>query len=381
MIRIKNLWRKYRCFLLAGAVSTGLMACSDDNNASPEDGNTPGILVAKNGGTLESHTMKGAVLLPVKAENPGVELETGKFTYENFSLTGEQSLENAATGMKEGTVPVVTSIEKEEGNELVLVLGYDYTEYASCQVSFTLGYEGTATAIPVTINITDGVRDIVIPHLGTGLKGQLRWTVNPEQENCVCVPQNVKGTGIHANNLSFEKDKDDYIVMLDNLFEFTSEETAQGHASIPVQVTWKHENSSEFLTYTTFNVCPSRFLEPVTIDSEEASHIWYITEEAEALGLDKNQDGNIWFAQRDTDFYISANDGCLISVKEYGTKIFPYVGNRVEGDDNRLFFELQGVNNLSAGEYVLLIHVKKLVNNPDDRQYVDFRIPFIKLSV
>lgn len=378
MIRIQNLWRKSSCLLLAGALCAGFMACSDDNNALPEDGNTPGILVASGNTYLESHALKGAVLLPVKAENPGAELETGKFTYENFSLTGEKSLENAATGMKEGIVPVVTSIEKEEGNEFVLVLGYDYTEYASCQVSFTLGYEGTATAIPVSINITDGVRDIVVPHLGAGLKGQLRWTVNPEQENCVCVPKNVKGTGTHADNLSFEKDKDDYIVMLDNLFEFTSEEIAQGHASIPVQVTWEDEDGSEFRTYTTFNVCPSRFLEPVTIDSEEASHVWYITEEAEELGMDKSIDGNIWFTQRDKSFYISAKDGCLIPVKEYTTRIFPSIGNLVEGDDNRLFCKILGVNNLSAGEYVLLLHVKKLVNNPDDNQYVDFRIPFIK---
>lgn len=373
-----DLWAKARCLLLAGTVCAAFAACDDDNNAPRTEDDTPGILTATSSGMLDSHTMKGAVVLPVSAENPGSEPDPTMFTYENFSLSGEQPLDDALMGMEAEKVPSVTAVEKGEDGGWVLVLGYDCTGYASCRVSFTLGYEGTATAIPVTINITDGVRDIVIPHLGAGLKGQLRWTVNPEQENCVCVPKNVKGTGTHADNLSFEKDKDDYTVMLDNLFEFTSEETAQGHASIPVQVTWEDEDGSEFRTYTTFNVCPSRFLEPVTIGSEEDSHMWYITEEAEALGLDKNKDGNIWFAQRDTDFYISAKGGCLISVKEYDTKIYPYVGNRVEGDDNRLFFELQEVNNLSAGEYVFLIHVKKLVNTPDDKQYVDFRIPFIK---
>lgn len=373
-----TIWAKARCLLMAGAVCAGFAACDDDNNAPRTEDDTPGILTATSSGMLESHTMKGAVLLPVSAENPGSEPDPTMFTYENFSLSGEQPLDDALMGKEAEKVPSVTAVEKGEEGGWVLVLGYDCTGYASCRVSFTLGYEGSATAIPVTINITDGVRDIVASHLGAGLKGQLRWIVNPEQENCVCVPKNVKGTGTHADNLSFEKDKDDYTVMLDNLFEFTSEKTAQGHASIPVQVTWEDEDGSEFRTYTTFNVCPSRFLEPVTIDSEEASHIWYITEEAEELGMDKSIDGNIWFTQRDKSFYISTKDGCLIPVKEYTTKIFPSIGNLEEGDINRLYVKLLGVNDLSAGEYVLLLHVKKLVNNPDDSQYVDFRIPFIR---
>ena len=58
---------------------------------------------------------------------------------------------------------------------------------------------------------------------------------------------------------------------------------------------------------------------------------------------------------------------------------FPGIGSKqVSGGEHLPIIVLGGTKNLPAGEYALVLHIKKLANNPDDKQYVDFRMPFIK---
>lgn len=385
-MKMTDLWAKARCLLLAGAVCAGFAACSDDNNDEPRpDGNTPGILTATSGGTLESHTMKGAVLLPVSAENPATEPDPAKFTYENFSLSGEESLDDAPMAKEAGKVPAVTAVEKGEDGGWVLVLGYDCTGYASCRVSFTLGYEGTATAIPVNLHIINDLLGLRVRHLAAGMSSYLGWMVtSPDdlESDHRATFTGLKGTGAHADNtslLTLEIYPTEYAVALDNLFEFTSEEMAQGYASIPVQTEYLcKESGTAFRRYDTLTVCPSRILEPVTLESDAHSHLWYVKDEAEALGLDKDNDGNIYLNGRDYTFYFATEDGVLEYIKNYSRNLFPSIGTETSGDKVTPYIKLLGINNLPAGEYTLLLHVKKVQADPDDKQYVDFRIPFVK---
>lgn len=385
-MKMTDLWAKARCLLLAGAVCAGFAACNDDNNDEPRpDGNTPGILTATSGGTLESHTMKGAVLLPVSAENPATEPDPAKFTYENFSLTGEQALDDAPMAKAAGKVPAVTAVEKGEDGGWVLVLGYDCTGYASCRVSFTLGYEGTATAIPVTLHIDNDLLGLRVNHLAAGMSSYVGWMVTPPDDSGYghdWTFTGLKGTGAHADNtslLTLEVYPTEYAVALDNLFEFTSEEMAQGYAPIPVQTEYQcKETGTAFRMYDTLTVCPSRILEPVTLESDAHSHLWYVKDEAEALGLDKDNNGDIYLNGRDYTFYFATEDGVLEYIKNYSRDIFPSIGTETSGDKVTPYIKLLGISNLPAGEYTLLLHVKKVQADSDDKQYVDFRMPFVK---
>lgn len=382
-----DLWAKARYLLLAGTVCAGFAACDDDNNEPHPDGNTPGILTATSGGTLESHTMKGAVLLPVSAENPNAEPDPAKFTYENFSLSGEELLDDAPMAKEAGKVPAVTAVEKGENGGWVLVLGYDCTGYASCRVSFTLGYESTATAIPVNIHIVNDLLGVRVQHLAAGMNSDMGWMVTPPDDSDRGYDwtfTGLKGTGAHAGNISLLTLEEpgypaEYGVALDKLFEFTSEEMAQGYAAIPVQTEYLcKENGTAFRMYDILTVCPSRILEPVTLESDANSHVWYVKDEVEALGLDKYNDGNIYLNGRDYTFYIAQKDGYLYPVRNFSRNIFPSIGTETSGDKVTPYIKLLGIKDLPAGEYTLLLHVKKVQADTDNKLYVDFRMPFVK---
>ena len=118
---------------------------------------------------------------------------------------------------------------------------------------------------------------------------------------------------------------------------------------------------------------------PVTIDSENIKFEWEVKEEAESLGMDEQEKGYISLKNRDCTFYFSTKDGCLNPRKDCGYMIFPGIGSKqVSGGEHLPIIVLGGTKNLPAGEYALVLHIKKLANNPDDKQYVDFRMPFIK---
>ena len=378
-MKIKNLGQKAHCLLLAGVVCAGFAACSDDNEPKGE-GDNPGIITAVSNTALTSYSMTGAVLLPINVENPDIEPDPDKFTYDNFSMTEELILDDTTEPKTNKKLPVVTAVEKGEDGNSVLVFDYDHAGYAHCNISFTLGYRGTATAIPVSIDITDCLRGLDVSHLGAGLSGLLTFETNPESGEEVSYRfVDLKGIGAHTDNLSLKPQDNEYAVALDEMFEFSSEEMAQGYASIPVQAEWQSKDGSEFRTYDTFTVCPSRIMAPVTIDSENIKFEWEVKEEAESLGMDEYEKGYISLKNRDYTFYFSTKDGCLNPKKDYGYMIFPGIGSKQVSEGEHLpIIVLRGTKNLPAGEYVLVLHIKKLANNPDDKQYVDFRMPFIK---
>lgn len=410
-MNIIELGTKVRSMLLIFAACMSFAACSDDDdNGLQEKDDNPGILTPTRDTSLKGYALRGAVVLPIDAENAGVDLKTSKFTFEYFSLIGEKNPdETETTKAGDGVVvvpsivPIVT-IEKREGSDYTLVLSYDYSKYASCRVSFILGYEGTDTSIPVVIDVVDYVREMSVSHLATGMKGELSWEINPKYG--VLPPegfaglQDLKGSGEHAENLSFEKLKYEYTLGLDDLFEFTSAETEAGQASIPAQAIWATSDGSEFRTYATFTVCPSRIMEPVTIninedddpgyaeEDDDPGYSWEVKKEAEELGMDKDADGNLTFSDRKAEFYVAGKDGVLDDVKYFGYKIFPLIGTmwditvdeetgKVINTNPRPIIQLRILENLPAGEYVLVAHIKKLVGDPEDNQYVDFRMPFV----
>lgn len=384
-MKMNELRAKARCLLLAGVLCAGFAACSDDDDESAK---TPGMITATGDAVSVSYIVKGAVLIPVNVENREVELSPDKFTYDNFSVTEETSMEErAGDSMKS---PVVTAVEKGEGSDYVLVLDYDYTGCTSCRVSFTLGYQGTGTAIPVSITLEDVIREMKVSHLLSGMSGQLMWNTNGEPDpDHVFDIVSLKGTGAHADNISLRKIDHEYAVDLDDLFEFTPEETAQGYAAIPVRVVMKSGNGNLFLLNTTFTVCPSRIMEPVTIKADDVSYVWDVKAEAEALGLDKDDNGYIILKDRDVTFYLGSKTGSLNELKNYGFNLFPSTGGAwTYGQDEETgdvvitsyspIIKLLALKNLPAGEYEFIAHVKRLHHDIDDKQYVDIRMPIVK---
>ena len=396
-MNIKILISKALCLWMTCIISVCIVGCKGEESDS-DNGINPGKITSIGSSSLKSYAITGAVALRVNAENHDVDPDPGKFTFENFSITGEQHLDSNTKTTEKDSVPMVTSIEKGERNDYVLVLGYDYTGYASCRVSFTLGYEGTSTSIPVSIDVVDYVRDIKVSHLATGMKGAVSYEINsdygelsPNEFNGL---QDLKGIGTHADNLSFQELQQEYAVGLDDLFEFTYDEIEAGYASIPVQAIWACDNGSEFRTYANFTVCPSRIMEKVTVDVKEEDddpkYTWEVKKETEELGMDKDADGNISFNDRDAEFYIAGKEGILDDVRYFSYKISPLLANasnfevdeetgKVTFTNTRPVIELRLLDNLPAGEYVLVAHVKKLAGVPEDKQYVDIHMPLVKI--
>ncbi|WP_287678608.1 hypothetical protein [Bacteroides sp.] len=367
-----------RSLFFTSMIGMCLIACNGENEL--EDGNnTPGIITAQKDVTLMSYAVSGAILLPINVENSGVELSKDNFTYDNFSITTMASVEDEEEIKFEDKLKLpVLSVEKGEGNSNVLVFGYDFTGYTSCSISFTLGYAGTETSIPVSIKIEDDLKNVNVSHIGAGMNGLLTWNSDFDSSE---EPQYdflaLKGTGLHANNISFKNLDGEDIVMLDDNFEFTTEELGQGYASIPVEADFQCKNGSTFRIYTSFSVCASCVLSPVTIGRESRSYIWKVEEEAEFLGMDKNNYDYIWFMGREYEFYISTKGGYLKPAREYS--VISSIGDSgTVGEKQIPYIKLELLNKLSPGEYMLVAHIKKLLRNPDDKQYVDFCIPFVK---
>lgn len=372
---------KTLCLLLAGTMCVCFVSCKDEAN-NPDHGDNPGKITAIGSSSLESYAITGAVTLSVNVEKSDVTLDPSKFTMENFSVTGDRPIEETTLAQADASVPVISSIVKGTGNNYELVLSYDYNGYESCHVSFTLGYQDTSTAIPVSIKVTDFIRSMEVSQMVAGLKGSLSWTQNPIYG--YLPPQgfaglkDLVGTGAHAEDLSFEKLKYEYAVGLNDNFSFTPKEIEDGYASIPVKATWKCSDGQEFFTYTTFTTYPSRSLASVTIDSATLSYTWNVEAEAEDLGIDKDTDGNIQFGHRAKEFYLASGDGCLLPIKDYEYNIFASIGNTTEGDKSYPHIKLTGLSQLPQGKYMLVAHVKKVLSNPDNNLYVDFCIPIVK---
>ncbi len=385
-MRHSEAWTKARYLLWVGVLCVGLTACSDDDEPR-ESGNNPGVITAMGDAALTGYAMSGTVSLPIKAEHPDATLSSEKFRYRNISISYDEPIGSEAAIQSSLKQPSMSVVKQDGTDNYVLEFTYNYKEYASCQVSFTLGYEGTDTAIPVSIDIEDVLRKVTVGHLGAGLSEQLEWNLNPEPGiPYVCKLISLKATGEHAENISFKTMDDgtgspiEYVVRLDNSFKFTPDETAQGHASIPVQTEWECDNGDKFLFYDTLDVCPSCTVEQTVIGKEEVRHTWEVPEEAEALGMDKDEYGNILLRDREKEFYITTKDGCLSPVNDFEYSLYPGVGFKPGSGENEFIptLALTGLNDLPAGEYIFVAHIKKLLNDPNDRQYVDFHIPFVK---
>lgn len=346
-----------------------LIACSDDENGY-ETENTPGNITATATTLFTDYLMSGPMYLPVNVGNPGIALSLDKFTYNDLSEEG------TGKSAKEEKLRV-TAVRKGEESDYILELDYYYPECTSCTISFTLGYEDTGTAIPVSLVCRSSV-GLEVSHLEPGLTGLLTWefkSLYKGDENMPWDIADIKKGGAHGD-VSFKRSGDKYMLTLDKHFEFTPAETEQGYAIVPVQIEMARHDGKRYITLGSFTVHPSLAMEEVIIRRGTRDYKWHVDKEAAKLGIDI-EDGSYAFGDRQVEYYLAAKDGCLDLVKNYKYGLIPGIGQDDNDGTTRPFIELKHLDELPAGKYELVAHVKKTRDDEGNNLYVDIRAPFV----
>ncbi len=373
-----KLLQKAGYIVLAFFACVGFGSCSEDESNNGGESSSPGTITAVGTTDFMAYSMRGELNIRIKAANSDTKVEAGKFGFTEYEEVSSGNIEN---GNPSASTLALKEVKQGEDGSCVLVVAYDWTGIDSKTVSCKITYAGTETSIPLTVECRDAIRLGCSP-LAKGLRGRISVEAAPGEE---ALPEGLgvskaQASGAHATNVAFDIEGGiaNMFVELDNSFQLTSEEQAEGKASIPVEVALTNGDAT-FYVDDAIEVYPSYTLEKTALPEKNK---WNLQDALDQLGVEYRLDTTPIELDR-LSYFISNDNGPLVTIKQFGTPMFPAFGVEVTLNDEgaevgrHVSFRIVGANKLSEGSYTFVARIKKVIDTGDNR-YVDVVIPFTK---
>ena len=354
-----------------------ITSCNDNDDNIPSS--SPGLLTATGETSFTGYTLSGILRLTVSTENPEAMPNPEAFYY-NCPDSGGNADNNHKGTLSKFTV---STVERVDNGQYMLYIDYAFKPSEKIDARIELKYEGTSTAIPLSIKALDAVTTDKT-YFGAGVTGRLSFV---PQNADIKLPEDLfadmtgsifKASGEHAETVKFEVDNENRCIdiTISENFEFSPAEEKAGEVRIPVTSKVLYKNA--YMSFEdTLVLCPTRIAEEVTTSGGEIT--WILQGEAEALGMDTDSDGAIYFKDRNNTYYFARKGETLVNPQKYSPKVFPAIGNYFnDGNLPKPTIKLLSTTKLEPGEYILIARMKKLRNDPKDNRYVDIRMPFVK---
>lgn len=374
----KKLLQKIGYMILAAFICAGFYSCSEDESENGGGSSSPGTITAVGATDFTAYSMRGELNIRIKPTNADAKVSTDKFGFTEYEEISSGSIES---GDPLASAITFKEVKQNEDGSYMLVAAYDWTGIESKTASCKITYAGTETSIPLTLECRDAIRLGCSP-LAKGLKGRISAEAAPGED---ALPEGlgvskVQASGAHATNVAFDIEGGiaNMFVELDDLFQLTSEEQTEGKASIPVEVTLTNGDAT-FYVDGAIEVNPSYALEKAALPEKSK---WNIQDALDQLGVEYRLDTTPIELDR-LSYFISNDNGPLITISQFGKPMFPAFGVEVTLNDEgaevgrHVSFRILGADKLAEGSYTFVIRMKKVIDASDNR-YVDIVIPFTK---
>lgn len=384
-MKTRNFLNRWCFFMLIALIGTTFTACSDDDDKDDTPPYSPGTITATQS-AFTCYSMEGTIQIPVQVSNPDCTIDPALFGFSNYSLQGSSPIDGIRALAPSEQFLRITNVEPDGKGGYILSAEFAYPSYEYITVKATLTYKDTHTAIPIKQECYDAFR-ITAGHIGAGLMSELRFDVN---EDNAFLPADIKealahltltslkAVGAHADNVTFKyMDNGKGFIVLNNSFGLTPQEVQAGGAEVKISAEMIGEATTIKLGGT-LKACPFRTLDPVTFSDEDLKWNWAVEEAFEQLGVEMIDGEKI--NKNDLTFYVAMKDKPLVDMDDLGEDVNIFSNTSVEyenGEYVHTCIGLMGMNTLQPGNYVLVAHLKKSLDENDDK-FVDIQMPFTK---